>query len=172
MIIRILEENDAKAYQELRLKALQTNPEAFGSTYEQELNYSAEQVAQRISSTNTKFTLGAFIEDKLIAIVTFIRDGNLKTAHKGNIYGMYVSSEHRGMGVGKRLLKELIVFAGKLEGLEQMNLTVVSDNIAAKKLYEELGFTIFGTEKRALKYSGVYYDEDLMVLEFNNLRGG
>lgn len=165
MIIRVLTENDAEAYQALRLKALQTNPEAFGSTYELELNYSVEQVAQRITSTSNKFTLGAFMENELIAIVTFLREINMKTAHKGNIYGMYVASEHRRMGLGKKLLEELIILAGKQEGLEQINLTVVSDNNSAKKLYEELGFRVFGKEKRALKYAGSYFDEDFMCLD-------
>jgi RimJ/RimL family protein N-acetyltransferase len=45
-----------------------------------------------------------------------------------------------------------------------MNLTVVSDNHPAKRLYESLGFETYGVERRALKYNGQYYDEDLMVL--------
>jgi len=40
---------------------------------------------------------------------------------------------------------------------------VVVDNKNAKKLYESIGFEIYGLEKRALKYNGIYYDEELMT---------
>ncbi|WP_317935242.1 GNAT family N-acetyltransferase [Sporosarcina aquimarina] len=45
-----------------------------------------------------------------------------------------------------------------------MYITVVTTNSTAKKLYTSLGFEKFGTEKRALKVDGDYFDEDLMVL--------
>ncbi len=37
-----------------------------------------------------------------------MRETNLKTKHKGNIYGMYVSPEMRGNGVGRALMLEVI----------------------------------------------------------------
>ena len=40
MAIRILNKSDAKLYQEVRLSALKNNPEAFGSTYEREAQFS------------------------------------------------------------------------------------------------------------------------------------
>lgn len=93
-----------------------------------------------------------------------MRETSLKTAHKGNIYGMFVAPETRGMGVGKLLLEELIRKAKNSNGLEQLNLTVVSNNVAAKKLYTSLGFDVYGVERNALKDNGEYFDEDLMVL--------
>ncbi|MNU04364.1 hypothetical protein D3C72_2487450 [compost metagenome] len=48
------------------------------------------------------------------------------------------------------------------EGLKQINLSVVSTNNAAVKLYKGLGFETFGIEKNALIYNGQGYDEDLM----------
>ena len=49
MTISILNEHDAEAYQELRLQALQTNPEAFGSTYEREAAFSLSFVQERLT---------------------------------------------------------------------------------------------------------------------------
>ncbi|OPH51159.1 hypothetical protein BC351_35490 [Paenibacillus ferrarius] len=60
MNIRVLDEHDARFYQELRLSALRTNPEAFGSTYEREVKFSLEMVVERIKPTEGKFVLGAF----------------------------------------------------------------------------------------------------------------
>ncbi len=44
-----------------------------------------------------------------------------------------------------------------------VQLTVVTENEAARRLYEAMGFVEYGYEKRALKHDGRYYDEVLMV---------
>ena len=166
MNIRILEESDAHLYQKVRLDALKMNPDAFGSTYEREVGYSLEMVKERIKPIRNKYTVGAFDKRKsLIGIVTFVREDNLKTRHKGNVYGMYIAPGNRGQGLGKLLMNELISRAKNSDGLEQINLTVVSDNHYAKKLYTSLGFEVYGIERNALKFNGRYYDEDLMVLK-------
>ncbi|SDC67577.1 Protein N-acetyltransferase, RimJ/RimL family [Paenibacillus sp. UNCCL117] len=165
MITRILRESDAESYHKLRLEALQTNPEAFGSTYEREAAFTQAAVIERIRPNKDKFVLGAFNESgHLVGIVTFIRESGVKMAHKGHIYGMYVAEEMQGKGLGKTLLLELIRKAKECDGLEQLNLTVVAHNEAAKKLYGSLGFQRYGVERNALKYDGRYADEDLMVL--------
>jgi ribosomal protein S18 acetylase RimI-like enzyme len=148
------------------LNALKINPEAFGSTYEREERFSKETIALRLKPTKDKFVLGAFDDNgSLVGIVTFIRENSLKTVHKGNVFGMYVSQESRGQGLGKLLMLELIRKARNCNGLEQINLTVVSDNDSAKKLYESVGFEVYGVERNALKFNEKYFDEDLMVLK-------
>ncbi len=166
MKIRVLHKSDAESYQELRLNGLTTNPEAFGSTYDRESKFSLDIVIERIEPNKDKFVLGAFKENNsLIGIVTFVRENAVKTSHKGNVFGMYVTPEMRGKGVGKLLMLELIRKARKCEGLEQINLTVVSNNELAKKLYQSIGFRVYGMERNALKHNGQYFDEDLMVLK-------
>lgn len=165
MNIRVLLESDARQYQELRLSALLTNPEAFGSTYERESKFTVELIIDRIRPSRDKFVLGAFDKDgALIGIVTLVRENSMKTAHKANVFGMYVDKEQRGLGVGKALMNELIKMARDIEGLEQVNLCVVSDNEQAKKLYQSVGFESYGIERNALKFNDQYYDEDLMAL--------
>jgi len=165
MEVRILQPSDALLYQKLRLTALKTDPQAFGSTYEREVNFSLETVAAQLEPSNDQFVLGAFHNDgSLVGIVTFMRENSLKTLHKGNVFGMYVAPEGRGRGLGKLLMGELIKRAKNCEGLEQINLTVVSNNISAKQLYKSLGFELYGVERNALKFNGQYCDEDLMVL--------
>ncbi|MDR6885214.1 GNAT family protein [Bacillus sp. 3255] len=166
MIIRILEESDANLYQVLRLSALKSNPEAFGSTYEREVKFSLETVVERMKPTKDKFVLGAFDPNgTLVGIVAFVRETGLKTAHKGNVFGMYVAPNVRGIRLGKSLLLELVAKAKRCTGLEQINLAVLSDNEIAKRLYKSLGFEVYGVEHNALKYNGQYYSEDLMVLK-------
>ena len=164
MKIRILNEADARMYQEVRLSALKNNPEAFGSTYERELEFTLEFVAERLKPSRDKFVLGALKDNTLLGTVTFMRENGLKICHKGDVFGMYVKPEYRRKGLGKSLMNELIKEAKKCDGLEQIRLTVVSNNTSAKKLYQSLGFEIYGVEKNALKFNHQYFDEDLMVL--------
>ena len=163
MEIQKLNETDAEKYQEIRLNSLKMDPEAFGSTYEREVEFSLEQVKSRIAPTKDRFVLGALHNGELVGIVTFMRESGLKMCHKGNVFGMYVKPDFRGKSIGKLLLTELIEQAKQCEGLEQINLTVVADNHSAKKLYESLGFEVYGTERNALKFEGNYFDEDLLV---------
>jgi ribosomal protein S18 acetylase RimI-like enzyme len=142
------------------------NPEAFGSTYEREVKFTLDTVAERLRPTKEKFVLGAFDQNLLVGTVAFVRETGMKTAHKGNVYGMFVAPEMRGKGVGKLLLLELIKKAKHGDGLEQINLSVISGNGTAKKLYQALGFEVYGVERNALKYNGEYFDEELMVLKF------
>ncbi|MFC3768920.1 GNAT family N-acetyltransferase [Paenibacillus sp. GCM10012303] len=166
MNIRLLNDSDAQVYREVRLRALKNDPDAFGSTYEQEETKPLEHIIERIHHTKDKFTLGCFDDSNtLVGIVNFSRENRLKTAHKGNIYGMYIEPQFRGRGVGKALLLALIERAtNECEGLEQIHLTVVSTNKSAKRLYVSLGFEVYGIEPRALKFNEQYYDEDLMIL--------
>ncbi|KGA95864.1 GNAT family acetyltransferase [Alkalihalobacillus alcalophilus ATCC 27647 = CGMCC 1.3604] len=164
MNIRILNEMDAQLYQELRLKALLINPEEFGSTYEREKEFKIELIEKRLKPTEDKFVLGAFDKNLLVSIVSFVRESNFKTVHKGNVFGMFVLPEKRGQGIGKAILLELIKVAKNVTGLEQINLTVVSENRAAKSLYKTIGFEVYGVERNALKFKEQYFDEELMVL--------
>lgn len=167
MEIRILDLEDAAIYRELRFKSLKENPEAFLTTYEIEKDKPIEQLQRNLIASNNRFTLGAFINNELVGIVTFVRESNPKIVHKGNIYAMYVSPEFREKGIGKSLIQELVIRAKQYDGLEQINLTVITNNIAAKRLYETIGFVTYGIERNALKTECQYWDEDLMVLRLN-----
>jgi len=120
--------------------------------------------------TNDKidsFTLGAYINNILAGIVSFTRDGNdrEKLRHKGILFRMYVSNEFRGKGLAKKLIEQLINRVKTIEDIEQINLTVISNNENAKILYEKFGFETFGSEKNAIKWKGKYFSEDLMALK-------
>ncbi len=68
-----------------------------------------------------------------------------------------------GMGVGRRMLEELLSIAKEL-GYEQAELEVVEGNEAAIALYTKLGFEAYGKCPNATKYAdGSYADEILMV---------
>ncbi|MDM5188972.1 GNAT family N-acetyltransferase [Bacillus sp. DX4.1] len=164
-MIRILSELDAAKYWDLRLQALQINPEAFATTYEEELKKEnpIEQVTQNLQS-HTSHTFGVFNEsDTLLGVVTLLTEQKLAFKHKGHIVAMYVDAHSRGNGYARDLLQAVIEKAKELH-IEQLCLGVVSNNESAKGLYKSIGFTTYGIEKRALKTNGIYRDEQHMVL--------
>jgi ribosomal protein S18 acetylase RimI-like enzyme len=80
---------------------------------------------------------------------------------------MYVTPELRGRGIGKALLAEAIALARAVPGLDQLLLTVVTVNTAARQLYHSGGFEVYGQEPHALKQGDQFWDEELMILRLH-----
>jgi RimJ/RimL family protein N-acetyltransferase len=166
--VRHLSSADVNAYRQLRLRALKESPESFATTYEEYVRRSIADEADRLTPTPDCFTLGAFLGDRLVGSVTFIRQTRRKTVHKASLVGMYVAPEYRRRGIGRALVAEFLRLAAQQPGLEQIQLTVVATNDAARRLYESFGFRIFGTEPRAMKHDDTYWDEHYMRLELDS----
>jgi ribosomal protein S18 acetylase RimI-like enzyme len=160
-----LDRSHAEDYLRLRLEALKTNPEAFGASYEETVSREnpIEHTAARLDERKN-FTFGAYINGTLSGMLVLVPETAKKMKHKASIFGMYVTPDHRGKGIARTMIKKAILQAGNLEGVEQINLTVVTTNDSAKRLYSSMGFHTYGMEKRAIKYKGEYFDEEYMVL--------
>ena len=74
---------------------------------------------------------------------------------------MYVRPGARTGGIGRRLIEAILDVAR--QHVELIQLTVVHDNVRARRLYASLGFVDYGLETNALKQDGRYYDEVLMA---------
>ena len=156
--IRLLTQADAAFYRDVRLEALQQNPEAFGSTFERESEKPLSWFGERLAQFEI---FGAFVVGELLGTAGVLTQEGSKRAHKATLWGMYVRTTARNSGVGKGLVEAVVNHAtGRVELLQ---LTVVSENRSAQRLYAGLGFVEYGREIRALKHNGRYYDEILMV---------
>ena len=163
MELRRLTATDADDYKIIRLEALKNNPEAFSSSFEEELEYSTEIFEGRLSTEHI-YTFGAFVEKRLVGTVTLICETKNKIKHRATIVAMYVLSEQRKSGVGKALMNEAISKAKELKDIEQIYLAVTASNEPAKRLYGSLGFVTYGVDRNGLKIGDTYFDEELMVL--------
>ena len=159
--IRRLGPDDANSFRAIRLEALRANPEAFGSTFELEDEQNLEWFAGRLENSHV---LGAFRDGELVGTVGFAIQQGPKNAHKGRLWGMYVRSSSRGLGVGRLLMNAVLDVAR--DSVELVQLTVVRENRPARRLYESAGFLDFGMEPKASKLGDVYYDEAHMALDF------
>jgi RimJ/RimL family protein N-acetyltransferase len=156
--IRRLAPSEGAAYREIRLEALRSSSEAFGSTYEAETVRPLEHFSERVARCPV---FGAFHGAELVGMAGFLGREGAKDAHKGYLWGMYVQPDARNAGVGRKLAEAVIDYAR--QNIEILQLNVVSENEAARRLYARLGFVEYGIERKALRQSGRYYDEVLMA---------
>lgn len=164
--IRELKREDADVFRVLRRERLESSPRSFAESLQEHDAIPPATIAARLAASSPEnFVMGAFAPGgHLIGMAGFSRSPRIKTRHKAVVWGVYVQPTWRNQGIARSILKALIDRAHLNDGLEQINLTVASDQIAAKKLYTSLGFEMFGREKHALKIDNGYVDEDLMVL--------
>ncbi|MFD2083967.1 GNAT family N-acetyltransferase [Brevibacillus brevis] len=166
MEVRFLGPDDAEELVKIRLEGLQTDPDAFGSTYEEAMQVSMEEWRQRLSQGDSGDSgyFGAFVEGHLAGIIGFFRHRGVKARHKASIVSMYVREAYRGTGVAQALMQAELAYLKERGDIDTVQLAVVTTNPAAIRLYEKMGFIPYGLEKRALKNGDQYFDESHMYI--------
>jgi RimJ/RimL family protein N-acetyltransferase len=179
MEIRALSGADTEAFRAIRRESLENAPRAFAESLAEHDALSPQQFAKRMASSfsSDNFIIGAFRGNeafrssdnpgdpapRLAGVAGFVRNPRPKLRHKALIWGVYLRPAFRGTGVARQILVEIIRRAKTLDGLTQINLNVATGT-AARRLYESLGFEVYGHERNSLQVDGELVDEDLMVL--------
>lgn len=156
--IRLLTGADVVAYRDIRLEGLRRHPEAFASTFEDERDSPLDRFEELITQSRI---FGAVLAQRLVGVVGLRAHAEVKLRHKAMIWGMYVRREARQYGIGERLIDAAVTHAPG--HVEQLQLAVVTENEAARRLYAKSGFIEYGHQINALKHGGRYYDDILMV---------
>ncbi len=156
--IRLLTTEDAAAFRSLRLSALEVSPASFGSSLAEE---SARPLVWFERTVAEDRIAGAFsAEGALLGTVAVKRQAGEKHAHKGMVWGVFVSETARGSGLGRTLIDHAIA---ECRGwVDELRLSVSATNKAAHQLYLAAGFEQYGFEPRALRVGAEFVDERLM----------
>jgi GNAT superfamily N-acetyltransferase len=164
MQIRRLLNSDAAEYRALRLRALHDHPEAFRSSYEEEVLKPLSISEQRLDDTSPVRFWGAFVDSKLVGTVGLDREQRLKVQHKALVIGMYVAPEYARRGIAHALLHILLADA-RTSHLELLVLTVTDGNRDAERLYLDTGFVSWGIEPGAIKVQNQRFSKNHMFLQ-------
>src|SRR5262245_52336651 len=121
MNIRRLAPADAKPFRALRLRALQDEPTAFSSSYEEEIDYPPGVYEQWLAVEPDRGSFGAFVDDSLVGCVALIRDTKVKLRHKAMIAGLYVAPSSRRHGHARALIAAALSLADSVSELRQVN---------------------------------------------------
>lgn len=162
-LIRLLTEEDAPGYQELRLKCLKDSPLSWLSTEKEEKNYSVHFFASKIRSAIQVpiFGIYGYFEDGVLLGYAQLAGGYwTKKTHIASFFDVCVDSDHRRKGVATKLIVHLIEKAKSVQAIEQIHLRVNSKNKGAIAFYKKLGFKKIAEFPKGVKeLDGSYQDE-------------
>lgn len=127
-------------YRDVRLRALQDSPDAFGSTWEAEAARTDESWRTQLGSAasgNRDRAVFAFQGEDPCGLAWC----QLSAAQSGvaHIYQMWVDPAARGLGIGRALLSDVTAWT-RSQGLGHIRLGVTVAESPAMKLYRSHGF--------------------------------
>jgi ribosomal protein S18 acetylase RimI-like enzyme len=146
---RRLARADAEAYLVLRATMLEQEPLAFLASPGEDRISQPDFLRERLADTESAI-FGAFAPE-LVGAVGVYRHSPRKVAHKIGIWGTYVLPGFRGRGIARQLLQDALAHARSLPDVLQLTLSVSDTQPSARRLYESLGFRVWGSEPQALR---------------------
>jgi GNAT superfamily N-acetyltransferase len=133
-----LTESDWRMFAELRLRALTDTLGANDSQYREESSFTAAQWRRRLRA-HAQFV--ATIDDRAVGLIGAQRE-NVETVY---LYSLWLDPRARGRGVGRALVSAAVDWA-RGERARAVTLRVNTHNVAARGVYEGLGFQVADVE--------------------------
>jgi ribosomal protein S18 acetylase RimI-like enzyme len=160
--VRRLNADDSAAYRAIRLEGLAAAPSAFGASLAEDTALPDEEWKARLTRN---FAYGVFDGSELGGIAGFFAEGGAKTRHRGHLVGVYTRPSFRGTGASRMLLAAVIDAAR--EHVQFLYLQVTQTNTQAVRLYERMGFVVYGKDPGGLLVDGVMHEDYLMMLRLD-----
>ncbi|MGA7109176.1 MAG: GNAT family N-acetyltransferase [Terracidiphilus sp.] len=134
---------NALVFKAVRLRALESDPTAFGSTFAKEAQLPEEEWFRRSVRWSSEGAIGyiAFDRDATCGLVVCCADKNDPT--RADIFSMWVDPAYRRTGTGTALIDGVKDWA-LARNIHELRLMVTSVNERAIRFYERLGFRMSG----------------------------
>lgn len=143
IVVRPVREDEWEGFRDVRLKALESDPLAFGSTLEREQAFPPEVWKERIARDLSDLTSARWVavhsDGRFLG--TIIAADLKGTVH---LFGMWVDPEFRGVGIGGQLLDAALAWIRRSRPRQPVLLEVNPRQVAAVHLYESRGFHLTG----------------------------
>jgi RimJ/RimL family protein N-acetyltransferase len=135
-------------------------------TLAEEFNPTTESEARMISEMNRATNSLCLVaeDDGRIVGQLMLQGGKRRNVRHAATLGITVGREHRGQGVGRRLMEYAIDWARAGGVVTRIELNVFVRNSNAIRLYESCGFVVEGRRRRSIHRDGEYMDDLVMAL--------
>ena len=135
-------------------------------TMADEFNPTTESEARMISEMNRATNSLCLVaeDDGRIVGQLMLQGGKRRNVRHAATLGITVGREHRGQGVGRRLMEYAIDWARAGGVVTRIELNVFVRNSNAIRLYESCGFVVEGRRRRSIHRDGEYMDDLVMAL--------
>lgn len=163
IIVRSGQLDDAKALLDIQ-KEVVLEKEYLITVIEEFQNTTVEQRdwIRKIIKNEREKIIVAEVEGNIVGFIVFQSSNRKRLLHNGSL-GMMIYKDYRGLGIGRLLIKELLIWAGKNPLIEKVSLGVFSTNRRAISLYKSMGFKEEGRKKKEIKLSENEYVDDVLM---------
>ena len=130
--------------------------------------YTLEGETERLARTNAsenEMVLFCIVDGAVVGFGRITFETGMKTRHRASV-GVALLRAYWNMGIGTRMMRELIRIAEARKDTLQIELEFIEGNERAKRLYEKMGFRITGVRPRAIRLKdGTLLNEYMMMRE-------
>lgn len=154
---------DAQLFWEMLNKLDEETPYMMFEKGEREKKQDLESIVKVINQImiNKDLLYVAQDDEKIIGYISAKRGSFRKISHSAYVV-IGIRKDYRGHGLGNTFFDYLDKWALK-EGLKRLELTVICENLIAKKLYEKHGFQVEGIKEKSIFMNDKFYDEYYMA---------
>ena len=160
MIIRPIKTGDSRSFLDM-LKQLDKET-SFMMLEPGERTTTVEGMEENIRNMGSSGSLTLILEDKerIAGFLSASRGTAARIRHRAYIV-IGILKDYRGKGLGEKLFQELEKWA-KEHHITRLELTVMTHNEGAIRLYEKMGFKIEGMKEKSMLVNETYVDEYYM----------
>lgn len=168
-IIENLSPDRWEEYKNIKIASIENENLAFSESLDKLKGKTEEEWRKELETLDEEGGILLFVEDENSVIIGFAGahvHKNSRLAHNAFLSNLYVKSEFRNLGLGKRLTEErTIVLKRKYPEVVNLHCEIVTTQVASVEIHKKMGFVITGEIKNLFKIDGEFYSEYWMQKE-------